>query len=710
MLRKLTGSAALAVTLVVGANTSAKTEPLPDNAAWGYNSYGIPGLIEMPGAYSRADAELAFTASRFGGQNRLSMTFQISERLSGTFRYSILNNFRTVSNSPLRYADLYDRSFSVHYRLLDEGRYRPALAVGLNDIIGTGAYGGEYIVATKTLTPRLRASLGLGWGRLGSEGGFSNPLSIFGDRFKTRPTDRGPQGGTFEPEAWFRGDAAFFGAVEWQVNDRLRLMAEYSSDAYLREDGRAFEHRTPFNLGVSWQANERTSIAANYLYGSEVGVRLTYALNPKSSYHGSGRDPAPPPILPRDNGGGAVSAGLDVGGGQFAILLSKSLGAEGLVLEGVSQQGKTLTIQIHNARYAIASQASGRAARVLTRLAPADIERFEIILSANGMPVSSISMRRGDLEALEFHPVAPDLLRVNTLIVDRTTALNPVSDLYPRFSYGLEPYLNPSFFDPDQPLRADAGLALYGRYEPITGFVFSGRIHQKIVGNLDHGDRPSTSVLPHVRSDAYLYYKGGDTTIPELTGSYYFRPGENTFGRVTVGLLETMYGGVSAEFLWKPQNSRLALGVEVNYTRQRDFDQLFSFRDYTTATGHASAYYDLGQGYKAQLDVGRYLAGDLGATLTLAREFGNGWKLGAFATKTDVSANDFGEGSFDKGILLTIPLDWITGKPDQTRLATIIRPVQRDGGARLNVSGRLYETVRSLQASELDGSWGRFWR
>jgi hypothetical protein len=171
-----------------------------------------------------------------------------------------------------------------------------------------------------------------------------------------------------------------------------------------------------------------------------------------------------------------------------------------------------------------------------------------------------------------------------------------------------------------------------------------------------------------------------------------------------------MYGGVSSELLWKPQNSRLALGAEVNWTKQRAFDDMFGFRDYDVATGHLSAYYQFDGGFMGQIDVGRYLAGDTGATVTLAREFDNGWKIGAFATLTNVSSEDFGEGSFDKGISLTIPIDWITGKPERRAINTTIRPVQRDGGARLAVPGRLYETVRGQQASALDASWGRFWK
>ena len=34
--------------------------------------------------------------------------------------------------------------------------------------------------------------------------------------------------------------------------------------------------------------------------------------------------------------------------------------------------------------------------------------------------------------------------------------------------------------------------------------------------------------------------------------------------------------------------------------------------------------------------------------------------MGAFATKTDISAYEFGEGSFDKGIYFSIPLDIVS--------------------------------------------------
>jgi hypothetical protein len=207
-----------------------------------------------------------------------------------------------------------------------------------------------------------------------------------------------------------------------------------------------------------------------------------------------------------------------------------------------------------------------------------------------------------------------------------------------------------------------------------------------------------------------MYYDNGRPSVPELTLAWYERPSSQIYTRVTTGLLERAYGGISAEALWRPVNSPFAVGVEVNRVKKRDFDSVFGFRDYEATTGFVSAYYESPLGFSAQLDVGQYLAGDKGATITVAREFANGWRIGAYATKTDLSDEEYGEGSFDKGVTLSIPLTWAIGDPSRDRASTTIRSLARDGGARVNVNGRLYDKVRDSQSVKLYEGWGKFWR
>ena len=119
-----------------------------------YNSYGMPGLVDMPSAQSAPDAELSFSVSQSGESLRNTLTFQIAPRLTGAFRYSSIERPQGT---------LYDRSFDLRYRLLDETHLRPAVAAGLQDFIGTGVYSGEYVAASKTFGPVV-ATAGIGWG------------------------------------------------------------------------------------------------------------------------------------------------------------------------------------------------------------------------------------------------------------------------------------------------------------------------------------------------------------------------------------------------------------------------------------------------------------------------------------------------------------------------------------------------------------------
>src|SRR5690606_17792004 len=98
-----------------------------------------------------------------------------------------------------------DRSFDIRLQLMaeDPAGWRPAVAVGIQDAIGTGFYSSEYIVATKTLTPRLRVSAGLGWGRLASSGGIDSPIGNRGE-------PDAAEGGRLNTDQWFRGEMAPF--------------------------------------------------------------------------------------------------------------------------------------------------------------------------------------------------------------------------------------------------------------------------------------------------------------------------------------------------------------------------------------------------------------------------------------------------------------------------------------------------------------------
>ncbi|MEM1100177.1 MAG: YjbH domain-containing protein [Pseudomonadota bacterium] len=698
-----------------------------------YGLYGTPGLIEMPTAQSAPDAEVGTSFSYAGGTLRNSLTFQIGERLSGTFRYARIENFNGPGDA------LFDRNFDLRFRLVDEGPFLPAVSIGLQDFIGTGVSAGEYVVATKTLG-RVTATVGLGWGRLGSY----EPIGATGTRPGRNPNDPNDQGGQFLVDQLFRGDYAAFGGLAWQVNDTLTLKAEYSSDANTREVAAGnFERDTPLNFGVDYRIRPGMQLSAYSLYGTEIGVMASFTFNPKFRTYGQTFESAPAPVLVRPRVGQPSTAWATSQRLPFEEVAAQNLGelmaADGFVLEGLDLQAREVTIRYRNTRHFSQAQGAGRLARLASRTLPPSVERFVLVPVKRGLPGAAIVILRSSLERFEYAPGGADQVLAASVIEDAagisqragTTPARGAPAAPRTFTYGIRPYARLILFDPVNPLRLDGGVALSAEWNPTRGLYFSGELRQRLIGNADQSDRFSDSVLPQVRSASNFYDQEGDTLLQHLTVAYHFRPGRDLYGRVTAGYLERMFAGVSTELLWKPVSSRLAFGVELNYVKQRSFDGGFGFeplqingdpntngrtgtvggpRDYEVFTGHVSAYYDLSQGYHAQLDVGQYLAGDVGATLTIDREFKNGWKVGAYATLTDVAPEDFGEGSFDKGIRLTIPLNWAQGTASRRANDLVIQPVLRDGGARLEVRDRLYPLVRDTHRPELEDGWDRFWR
>ncbi|SNR50176.1 YjbH domain-containing protein [Puniceibacterium sediminis] len=713
-LKNCVGYAGIAMALSTGAAGFGRAQDQPQHKPWSrptLNFMGVPGMIDMPTGHAMADADLAFSVGIFSGTVRNSAYFQITPRLSGVFRYSYIQDFSRDSEA------YYDRSFDLRYLLNPETDLLPAVTVGLQDFGGTGIYAGEYVAATKTFG-RLRATGGIGWGRFGSYNGFSNPLGILGNSLKSRPEDSGGIGqtGQLDTGQWFRGDAALFGGLQYQLNDQLVLTAEYSSDAYVAESARGLiDLNSPINIGASYRFSNGLDLSAAYLYGSEAAVRLTYTFNPKNPNKRPGGIEAAPPLVAMRAAGASADLGWTQQADGAEILrdnVSEVFANNGLRLDALAVDARSVHVRFRNEQYSNSAQAIGRATRILTQLMPASVETFVLTpVTSDGMPTSRMTLKRSDIEELVHSPDGAwqTLARADISDAYPPDGIAPTRLAFPDFTWGFGPYLSASYFDPRQPIRLDLGVELNARYELQPGLVFQGGIRHRLTGNQDEAD-PSNSEIRHVRSDFGIYAREGQTALSSLTAAKYFRPGEDLYGRVTVGYLESMYGGVSGELLWKPVASRLAFGVEANYARQRDFDQDFGFQDYEVMTGHLSTYYDAEGGFIYQVDAGRYLAGDWGATLSASREFDNGIRIGAFATFTAVSFDDFGEGSFDKGIQFEIPLSVLTGTLTQRSISRTLRPVQRDGGARLDVSGRLYEGVRDFHQPKLQSEWGRFWR
>jgi hypothetical protein len=239
-------------------------------------------------------------------------------------------------------------------------------------------------------------------------------------------------------------------------------------------------------------------------------------------------------------------------------------------------------------------------------------------------------------------------------------------------------------FDPDDPARYQIYTKIGMRLALPKSWSLSGAYGIDIYHNFDESARPSDSVLPRVRSDVVKYLTQGDTGLDSL----YLEKRGTTINdlhyRVFGGVLESMYSGIGGEVLYQPYQSRVAFGLSANWVNQRDYDKGFTHLDYKTSTAFASLYWASPyNNFDLAVHAGKYLAKDVGGTIEVRRTFHNGWSVGLWATKTNVSAEDFGEGSFDKGMYFSVPLNGLFGASSRSNYTTRLRPIQRDGGQRL---------------------------
>ena len=246
-------------------------------------------LIDMPDARMAPDGEISVGASFFQNTERYNFDFQALPWLATSFVYSGLEHFNGG------YPVYWDRSFRIKARLFNETQITPAISVGIDDLIGTQIYGGEYLVASKQFG-KFDATLGIGWGDLGSTGLFRNPLTAISESFAVRPS---AAAGAFTVSSFFHGPTGLFGGVKWQTPiDGLTLITEYSSDAYIPQKiSGNFAPRSQLNYGASYQVLDDVTLGLAWFYGRSIEGSVSFQLDPT-------RDPfpqriGPAPIQPR---------------------------------------------------------------------------------------------------------------------------------------------------------------------------------------------------------------------------------------------------------------------------------------------------------------------------------------------------------------------------------------------------------------------------
>lgn len=415
--------------------------------------------------------------------------------------------------------------------------------------------------------------------------------------------------------------------------------------------------------------------------------------------------PLPVPQAAPEPAPAADAAGLD--------MIQAAIEAQRVTVVGLQASADTINVLIENTRYRRDSEAIARTARVLSAIAPPSIAYFEITTMARGQPLTRVTLPREQIDGLARFEVTPDELAYTSTVVpaplDAGERVNKI--MFPSLDTALYPVFRQSLFDPDNPIYVELGVGASASLRLTRGLYVEGAVTASLYNDFDKIKRVSNSVLPHVRSDIAEYLKQGQYRIESLASSYFFKLAPEVYGRVTAGYLERMYAGAGGEVLYRPFGQRWALGADLWSVRIREFDILFGLRNYQAITGHLTAYYDM-PWYDLQFAVsaGQYLAGDRGVTFQVSRRFSTGIEVGAWFTLTNVSADRFGEGSFDKGIRVYIPFEWVAPFATRSGYNLDLRPIQRDGGQMLSGNRLLYDMTTSSDYGQITQQWNRVFK
>jgi hypothetical protein len=775
------------------------------------NLFGEVGLIDMPSAHMAEDGQIAVSVSALKDTQRYGFTFQVLPWLEGSFRYSHLANYNNT--------DYYDRAFGLKLRLFQESLNWPEISLGLRDIIGTGIYGSEYLVASKHVFRDLDVTAGIGWGRLGSSGALPNPLGAIFSSAKTRQPPH--ETGQIDFSQLFRGpDIGLFGGVSWHTPiPRLDLIVEYSSDRYVQEKRFGMlDESIPVNIALAYRPVDHVTLEAGFLYGNTYGLSLAIDADPTEPLEDEKLGVPPPPAkartldeqhaaivnlsrhnliaahpwLPqryagkddrhaladalstmdghvwdyeidgytllvnsrkspstadcrayaripavagmnlksvavsdlRASDGRVVTCSVPKLGIELAAndtplsdayagaipppalprhvpqrdvaeAIRKDARQQALYIDAVRQANGQLWIYFTNHHYYMEAEAVGRLTRIAMADASPDVEVFHLISVEHGVALRQIKVERSSLERTLLANGGVAEMK-NTIAVTPAPMENPALDAaipkrFPRFYWAISPETKQNLFDPTLPLQAQLLVGLGGSVDLYPGVTVQGKFDVNIYNNFTD-NRASNSELPHVRSDIQKYYKHGINGIANFEADYRGRLAPDVFFKLSAGYLEDMFGGAGAQIVWRPENSRFTFGGDIYEVWQRNFDRLVAFQSYHVFTGHLNIYYESPwYGLNFNIHAGRYLAGDYGATFEVVRRFDSGVEIGAFATLTNVPFKKFGEGSFDKGIIARIPLEWALPIHSQSSYSLTLRPLQRDGGQRLDNDDSLYE-------------------
>ncbi len=667
-----------------------------------FSNYGTVGLLSNPSARFHEEGTIGFTWNRMQPYFRGSIIAYPFSWFEASYQYVDINNelysdiFEFSGNQSLK-----DKSFDGKFRLLKETNILPALALGFRDAAGTGLFSSEYLVGSKQFN-NFDITLGIGWGML-SNNSIRNPLGYINDSFDgEREATKGTEGGEFSFDRFFRGEAGIFGGIEYRLPylNGARIVIEKDGVDYSKEGYSRVKQKDDINFGFVYPVTNNFQLKLGYVRGNTLNIGFSYVGN-YSNKNPFFKKNDPPKPIPKNKADLIKIINKDNDRYIYRTAL-KNLADNQIYLQSanIADDRKSIKVAYSQAKFMSYPQVTGRASMILDQILPENFSTFELIhLNAN-LGSHSIEIDRSKYIRYKDNNLPNTVIQKenikNIKYRSKDFAFNPKAEL-PEFLYRFGPALRTQIGGPDGFFFGDIRLAFIGEYIVKKNLTITASASQGIFNNMAELKLGSDSVLPHVRSDIVKYLKQSqDFAIDNLKINYFMQPRKDLFTKITAGYLEQMFGGIGSEVLYRPIDKNWAVGAEVWDVQRRKFNGFFGFKDYRTITGHLNfLYFEPNSGVLFSSKFGKFLAKDSGVHVNFARIFDNGARIGAFATVTDVSREEFGEGSFDKGFYFFIPIQSFFTNYSTGYTGFGLRPITRDGGAMISNEFDLWGVTHS---------------
>ncbi|MDB9907195.1 YjbH domain-containing protein [Gammaproteobacteria bacterium] len=661
---------------------------------YSFSNYGTLGLIQNPNARFLDEGSLGFSWSHNEPYLRGSLIAYPFSWLEVSYQYVDINN-RLYSNIKefSGSQSLKDKSFDTKIRLIKESQSLPQIALGLRDLAGTGIFGSEFIVASKNLSNSLELTIGIGWGNLSGQS-IKNPMLEISDSFETRGSIVS-QGGELKADDYFSGAAGYFFGIEYAVPKfkGMRIKLEYDGTNYKTENYVALSQASNLNFGIVFPQSKSLSYKLNFTRGNTLNFGFSYKLN-LGNKNAQSTSKEKQSQIRNSNAIKIVTSRSNENLYKGSL---KYLSDEKIFLQHASINDSELEVIFAQTKYRNPVIASGRALNILDQIAPNNITSFKVSEINGGVGLYSVEVNRNTFIRGRklFLPPKPDReISVNPFLLNNDNQnykFNPEAK-YPVLFHTIGPDIRSQIGGPDGFFFGD--LKLKSRSELLfnRGLSVVSVISYGLYDNMDDLKLASDSVLPHVRTDIVKYLKQSrNLSIQRMQLNKFGQISPSIFYKFSAGILEYMFNGYGSEVLFKPFDKNYAIGVEAWKVYQRNYDQMFGMRDYQTTTGHLSFYYhEPITNIIFKMKGGKFLAQDSGISFEFTREFYSGFRLSAFVTRTDISKEEFGEGSFDKGFSFYIPLEIFSNSYNGRNFGWGLRPITRDGGATLSHGHNLW--------------------